>query len=137
MNEVRVRGVNRIVAASMLLLVALFACTGVTARKDVLLPRMAPVFTKIEPDVERGLRVRQMEGTDAALVRVLVSDVRGALERGDRELLRELSWPLLAQLAMEGIQDGVLAGEVSAELAEAKLERLRIFGEAWERATSR
>ena len=123
--------------AGLVLMLLLAACAGGAARNQALLLSMRVPFQSIVADVERGMAARVLDGVEAAKVRVLISDVRTVLESGDRDGLRGLDWPLLRDLAMEGIQDRLTTGEIGAGVAASMLERLRLFGEAWAVALNR
>ena len=123
--------------AGLVLMLLLAACAGGAARNQALLLSMRVPFQSIVADVERGMAARVLDGVEAAKVRVLISDVRTVLESGDRDGLRGLDWPLLRDLAMEGIQDRLTTGEIGAGVAASMLERLRLFGESWAVALNR
>jgi hypothetical protein len=127
------------VAVTFAALAVLFlsACAGVKAREEVLMPRMAEAFARIEPEVERGMVARSLPAPEVEGVRDLVRRVREALGSGNRAELMPLDWPRLRDLAQAGIMDRVGAGEIDVGVAAGKIERLRLFTESWAKVLER
>ena len=111
----------RKVLMGMMMLVAV-ACTGVTAREEVLMRDMALVWPNVAADVQRG-------STEDVSAQIQL--VTNALQTADRYELARTPVMSLLDLASIGIQKRVESKEIGAGVAKSLLERVRNFRESF------
>lgn len=129
--------IARVVRGGVLALALLAAaCAGGAARDRALPMPMAGAFTGVAADIERGAAA-DSSLNDAARAEVAadVVRVREALAAGNRAALLGINWGRLEQLARDGVTARAVAGEIGPGVAASLLERIRLFSEAWQRAT--
>lgn len=118
------------------------ACTGIVARETVLMPAMLVMWdSAIAGDVERGLQDAladlRIVPAQADAVRAEAQAMRSALASGERETVRPIAWPLLRQIALEGIAAMVAAGELTEGTAGSFRETIAVFDSNMVRLLSR
>lgn len=108
---------------TLVLIIAAFACTGIAAREDVLIPAMAETFENVVADYE-GPRV---------------DSLRDALATGDRAELFVVGqqWDELRVILQDRVVERVRDGEISPGVGQSLLERINLFDEAWRTVLSR
>ena len=124
-----------IFAATLLPILLMSACAGVTARNEVLLPAMYAAYTDGEPyngsgiyfDIRRGISAKTRSALDQRELRLLADDMGDALKKGDVARVVRIDWSRLRALALIGIGARVAAGEIGEGVALSYVERVTLF----------
>lgn len=117
---------KKLMMAAILLVAA--ACSGVTAREEVLMRDMELAWPNVAENVKRGSAEDQT---------AVLSAVSLALQSRDRYELAKVPVMSLLDLASIGVQKRVEAKEIGPGVAASLLERIRNFREAYLLAVSR
>jgi hypothetical protein len=105
--------------AASVLAILLTACSGVTARREVLLPAIRTAWGSVRIGVEREVAAQHHPTGAAELAKA-----DEALAAGVAARVMAVDWLLLEQLADADIERRTAAGEVSAGVAVSLRERI-------------
>lgn len=125
----------RTATVALLGLLFLPACAGIEAREHALMPAMELALPGLAADAQPAIEA--LDPTEADAARATIDGIRAALETRDRSRLVGLDWSGIRSLVLSGIQSRLSAGDIGPGVAASKLERLRLFDEAWVTVTSR
>ena len=116
-------------AAALLLLFA--ACSGMTARQQVLLPALRAAWSDMLDDVNAGIESHLMAGTivQAAAdgLRNARDEMTAALASGDPDLIRSKPWPALKAEALSGIDAELASHAIGPDVAPSLRMRVTRF----------
>lgn len=115
------------------LMIALAACSGLSARQEALLPAMQLAWQGVEPDVRAGIDeselAQRVTPTAAAALRADAGKLGEGIASGNPATIAAVAWAPLAESANFGLDKRVERNEISTGVAGSLRERLRNFGE--------
>ena len=115
------------------LMLALAACSGLSARQEALLPAMRLAWQGVETDVRAGIEesvlAQRVTPTVADAQRADVAKLGDGLTAGNPATVATVAWAPLAESANFGLDKRVERNEISTGVAGSLRERLRNFGE--------
>ena len=118
-------------ALAALALMATNACTGISAREEVLMPAMALTWPNIvSSSIEPGLS-RIEDNNEVARLRGEVTAMEEALASGDRSRVFLVDWASLQQVAFEGIVFRFSQGELQLLAVDSLNERIANFNDSY------
>ena len=111
--------------ATLLALFALAACSGITARNEVMLPSMRDLWVDVRTWAQRG-------GAADPEVAPAIARMDAGLESGDRTAIAAAGWPVLQGAALADIAARVAAPagdslKIGPTVAETLRESVRRF----------
>lgn len=114
-------------------LLALGACTGLSARQEALLPALRLAWPGVETDVRSGIEESALSNRlpppAIEVQRSALARLGQALAAGDPPTLATVDWTALSDSANHGLNQRVARGEISLGVSGSLRERLRNFGE--------